>query len=208
MKILTQIAALLVMAMAAQALPQAASMEDAMVQAAEQNRDILVDFTGSDWCTACVHLRSQIIGSEEFEKTYGERFVMLAVDFPRNPTAQAAIPEEERQLREQMLKGYGIEGLPAVVLMDAKGMPYEIICGTRHTPAEYIALVEAGLQKRATRDAAFAEAANQTGRAKAKTLANGLKALPRPCRKHYHAERAIIDSAKKGKKKPKNPPQQ
>lgn len=196
MKILTKFTALLVLAMGAHALPQAPTIDDAMVQAAEQNRDILLDFTGSDWCTACVHLRTQIIGSEDFEKAYGEKFIMVAVDFPRNPNLLASIPEEVRAQRNQLLSSYRIEGLPAVVLLDAKGLPYEIIKGTRHTPAEYIALVESGLKKRAARDAAFSEAAGLTGRAQAKALAAGLRALPLVCRKLYEAERAIIDAAK------------
>lgn len=194
MKIISKIAALMALAMVAPALPEAPSMEAALTQAAEQKKDIFVDFTGTDWCTACIHLRSKIVESAEFEKAYGDQYILVSVDFPRNPQLVAQIPDDEKRRRENLLTSYHIEGLPGVVLMDDKGMPYEIINGTRRTPADYIALVEAGVQKRAARDAAFAKATGLTGMEKAQALAEGLKALPAPCRDKYVAEIDAINA--------------
>lgn len=195
MKMVSKIAALLAFSMAATALPEAPSMEAALAQASEQKKDIFVDFTGTDWCTACIHLRSKIVESDAFEKAYGDKYVLVSVDFPRNPQLVAQIPDEEKRRRENLLSSYRIEGLPGVVLMDEKGMPYEIINGTRRNPEDYIALMDAGVQKRAARDAAFAKAATLTGMEKAQALAEGLKALPVPCRDKYLAEIDAINSA-------------
>lgn len=194
MKMLTKIGALIALAMTAPALPEAPNMEAALAQAAEQKRDIFVDFTGTDWCTACIHLRTKIIESEAFEKAYGEKFVLVSVDFPRNPQLVAQIPDDEKRRRENLLTSYRIEGLPGVVLMDEKGMPYDIINGARRTPADYMPLVEAALQKRADRDAAFAKAATLTGMEKAQALAAGLMVLPEPCRDKYVAEIDAINA--------------
>lgn len=194
MKMLTKIGALIALAMTAPALPEAPNMEAALAQATEQKRDIFVDFTGTDWCTACIHLRTKVIESEAFEKAYGEKFVLVSVDFPRNPKLVAQIPDDEKRRRENLLTSYRIEGLPGVVLMDEQGLPYEIIHGARRTPEEYMPLVEAGLKKRAERDAAFAKAATLTGMEKAKMLAAGLMALPEPCRDKYIAEIDAINA--------------
>lgn len=194
MKTLTKISALIALAMTAPALPEAPNMETALTQAVEQKRDIFVDFTGTDWCTACIHLRTKVIESEAFEKAYGEKFVLVSVDFPRNPKLVAQIPDDEKRRRENLLTSYRIEGLPGVVLMDEQGLPYEIIHGARRTPEEYMPLVEAGLKKRAERDAAFAKAATLTGMEKAKMLAAGLMALPEPCRDKYIAEIDAINA--------------
>lgn len=191
---LTKIGALIALAMTAPALPEAPNMEAALAQATEQKRDIFVDFTGTDWCTACIHLRTKVIESEAFEKAYGEKFVLVSVDFPRNPKLVAQIPDDEKRRRENLLTSYRIEGLPGVVLMDEQGLPYEIIHGARRTPEEYMPLVEAGLKKRAERDAAFAKAATLTGMEKAKMLAAGLMALPEPCRDKYIAEIDAINA--------------
>lgn len=194
MKMVSKIAALMALAMTASALPEAPSMEAALTQAAEQKKDIFVDFTGTDWCTACIHLRSKIVESALFDKTYGEKYILVSVDFPRNPQLVAQIPDEEKRRRENLLTSYRIEGLPGVVLMDGNGMPYEIINGTRRTPEDYIPLMEAGIQKRAARDAAFAKAATLSGMEKAQALAEGLQALPVPCRDKYVAEIDTINS--------------
>lgn len=188
MKILTKIGALVALAMAAQALPEAPDMETAMQQAAEQNRDIFVDFTGTDWCTACIYLRTKIIESPAFDAAYGDKYVLVSVDFPRNPELVAQIPDDEKRRRENLLTSYRIEGLPGVVLMDEKGLPYDVINGTRRTPEEYIALVDAAVKKREARDAAFAKAATLTGMERAQALAEGLNALPVVCRDKYVAQ--------------------
>lgn len=184
----------MVLSMAAQALPEAPDMETALQQAVEQKRNVFVDFTGTDWCTACIHLRDKIVESEAFEAAYGDKYVLVSVDFPRTPELVAQIPDEEKRRRENLLTSYRITGLPGVVLMDEKGMPYEIISGTRRTPEDYIAMVDAGVQKREARDAAFAKAATLTGMEKAKALAEGLNVLPEPCRDKYVAEIDFINS--------------
>ncbi len=195
MNIISKLGTLLALAITAQALPEAANLDAAKAQAAQEKRDIMVDFTGTDWCTACIHLRTKIIDSAAFDKAYGERFVLVSVDFPRTPELVARIPDEEKRRRENLLTSYRIEGLPGVVLMDAKGQPYEIINGARRTPEEYMPLVAAGLEKRALRDAAFAKAAGLSGMEQAKALAEGLMALPVACRDKYVAEIDIINAA-------------
>ena len=195
MNILTKVGAMLALAMMAPALPEAANLDEALAQAGEQKRDIFVDFTGTDWCKACIHLRSQIVESEAFEKAFGEKYVLVSVDFPRTPALVAQIPDDEKRRRESLLTSYRISGLPGVVLMDEKGMPYDIINGTRRTPEEYIAVMNEGLQKRAARDAAFAKAASLTGMERAQALAEGLNALPAPCRDKYSAEIDLINEA-------------
>ena len=195
MKTIAKIGALIALAMTAPALPEAPDMESALAQAAEQKKNVFVDFTGTDWCTACIHLRSKIIESATFEKAYGDDFILVSVDFPRSPELVAQIPDDEKRRRENLLTSYRIAGLPGVVLMDADGMPYEIINGTRRTVEDYLPLMEAGLQKRAARDAAFAKAATLEGMAKAQALAEGLNVLPVACRDKYSKEIDLINAA-------------
>lgn len=194
MKIKTMIlGALMALSCSAVALPEAETMEAALVQAKAEKRDVFVDFTGTDWCTACIYLRTKIVESAEFEEALGKDFVLVSVDFPRSPDLVAKIPDEEKERRENLLASYRIEGLPGVVLMDAYGNPYDIIAGARPTPAEYIALVKAGQAKKAARDAALQKAASLTGTERAKALAEALKALPEACRDKYVG---IIDEIK------------
>lgn len=182
------------MATAALALPEVATMEEALAAAKEKDCQVFVDFTGTDWCTACIHLRTKIVESPEFEAALGDKFVLVPVDFPRTPKLVAAIPDDVKREREALLASYKIEGLPGVVLMDSNGLPFEVINGTRRTPADYIPLVQAGLDKLAARNAALAAAEGKSGLERAQALDVALKALPEVCRDKYKDIIAEINS--------------
>ncbi len=187
MKTITKLAALLALVSPALALPEVATMEEAVASAKSKNCNIFVDFTGTDWCTACIHLRNKIVNSAEFEAAFGDKFVLVPVDFPRTPELLSKITPQEMKEREALLYSYKIEGLPGVVLMDSEGLPFEVIHGTRRAPADYMPLVQAGLDKLAARDAALKEAATKSGMERAKALDAALKLLPEVCRDKYAA---------------------
>jgi len=193
MKTITKIVLLLALAGPALALPEVATMAEAVASAKEKNCNIFVDFTGTDWCTACIHLRNKIVNSPEFEKAFGDKFVLVPVDFPRTPELLAKITPEEMKEREALLYSYKIEGLPGVVLMDSRGLPFEVIYGTRRTPEDYMPLVQAGLDKLAARDAALKAADGKTGLARAAALDAALKVLPEVCRDKYASVIAEIN---------------
>lgn len=185
MKLINTTLALLAMAIPAFALQQMPDMESAITKAQAEKKNIFVDFTGTDWCTACKHLRSNIVESKEFEAELGDKLLLVEVDFPRTPALVAAIPEKEKLRRESMLALYRIQGLPGVALLDENGMPYDVIQGTRRTTKEYIDLVKAGFAKRDARDKILAEAASLKGMEKARALAKALELMPEGCHHKY-----------------------
>lgn len=185
MKLIKTTLAMLAMALPMMALTEMPDMESAIAKAQAEKKNIFVDFTGTDWCTACIYLRNHIVESKEFEAELGDKLLLVEVDFPRTPALVAAIPEKEKLRRESLLALYRIQGLPGVALLDENGMPYDIIQGTRRTAAEYIALVKAGFAKRDARDAIFAEAKNLQGMERAHALAKALRLLPEGCHHKY-----------------------
>ncbi len=151
-------------------------------------RDIMLEFTGKEWCPPCIHLRTKILETPEFEAAVGDKYVLVEVVFPRLPAAVAAIPEEQRNANEKLLVHHRIEtGLPTVLLLDEKGFPYAQIAGARRSTAEYLKELEAAAAVRAARDAAFARAAGLQGMERAAALAEGLNAIPENCRDKYPA---------------------
>lgn len=169
-------------------MPQAASVEAAMPVAQAEGRDIMLEFTGKEWCPPCIHLRTKILETPEFEAAVGDKYVLVEVVFPRLPAAVAAIPEEQRNANEKLLVHHRIEtGLPTVLLLDEKGFPYAQIAGARRSTAEYLKELEAAAAVRAARDAAFARAAGLQGMERAAALAEGLNAIPENCRDKYPA---------------------
>lgn len=170
------------------ALPQADSVEAAKLLAREQGRDIMLEFTGKEWCPPCIHLRTKILETAEFDKAVGDKYVLVEVIFPRLPSAVAAIPEEQRNANEKLLVHHRIEtGLPTVLLLDAEGFPYAQVAGARRTTAEYLKALEEAAAVRTRRDAAFARAQGLQGMERATALAEGLNAIPENCRDKYPA---------------------
>lgn len=171
----------------AMALPEFPTTEAAMKAIANDGRSIVLDFTGTDWCTACIHLRDKIIETPEFEKALGDKLVLVEVDFPRTPALKEQISPDEWERRENLLASYALEALPAVVLLDGQGLPFGVIRGTRPSPTAYIPLVEEALKARDARDKALQDAAALEGMEKAKALAAALNLLPVECRDKYAA---------------------
>lgn len=157
-----------------------------MPLAKEQGRDIMLEFTGKEWCPPCIHLRTKIMETAEFEQAVGDKYVLVEVIFPRLPSAVAAIPEEQRNANEKLLTHHRIEtGLPTVLLLDAEGYPYAQVAGVRRTTADYLKALDEAASVRTKRDAAFARAEGLQGLERAAALAEGLNAIPENCRDKY-----------------------
>ena len=186
MKIYTILLTFGMLVSSAWALPKAESVQTAMPLAADEGRDIMLEFTGKEWCPPCIHLRTKILETAEFDKAVGDKYVLVEVVFPRLPEAVAAMPESQRNANEKLLDYHHIQtGLPTVLLLDAAGRPYAQVAGARSTTAEYVKALEEAAAVRSVRDAAFARAEGLQGLERATALAEGLNAVPPHCRDKY-----------------------
>src|SRR5215510_5062596 len=59
-------------------------------KAKAENKLVLLDFTGSDWCGWCIKLKREVFDQPEFAQFAGSRLVMVTVDFPKNQTLSFA----------------------------------------------------------------------------------------------------------------------
>ncbi len=91
--------------------------KESLEAAAKDNRPILVDFTGSDWCSWCVKLDKDIFSKDEFQSFAKENLVLLELDFPNSKPQSADIKAQNAELQ----KKFGVNGFPTLVLLDSKG---------------------------------------------------------------------------------------
>lgn len=89
----------------------------ALRTAKEQQKRVLVNFTGSDWCVYCRRLQAEIFSRPEFTAWAKEHVVLVELDFPRNKKLPAELTEQNEKLQEQ----FSVEGFPTVVFVDADG---------------------------------------------------------------------------------------
>jgi thioredoxin-related protein len=96
-----------------------ADFDEAVTIAKREHKDLLVDFTGSDWCGWCIRLHKEVFEFESFLDGAEESFVLVALDFDSNGTAKKTDPNPKRN--DELQKKYGIQGFPTVLLMTPDG---------------------------------------------------------------------------------------
>jgi thiol-disulfide isomerase/thioredoxin len=90
-------------------------LDAAKAQGVKENKPVLVDFTGSDWCPPCKTLHKIVFESAEFAAA-ASQYVLVELDFPNK---KPQTPELKAKNREWQKK-YGISSFPTVLLIDAK----------------------------------------------------------------------------------------
>ncbi len=91
-------------------------LDEAKKVATKENKKLLVDFTGSDWCGYCMKLHKEVFATEEFEK-FAKDYVLVELDFPRRKEQPAA----EKAKNQAAQKKYGVNGFPTVIIMNTAG---------------------------------------------------------------------------------------
>ena len=89
----------------------------AIASAKGTNRLVLMDFTGSDWCSWCVKLNKEVFSQPEFQQFAKDNLVLVELDFPRSKPQT----DEEKARNEALAKKFGIQGFPTIVVLNADG---------------------------------------------------------------------------------------
>jgi thioredoxin-related protein len=92
-------------------------LPQALVKAKAENKKVLVDFTGSDWCPWCIKLKKEIFQQDAFVEFAKKNLVLVEIDFPRTKAQSAELKKTNQALSKQ----YGIEGFPTVLVFDSQG---------------------------------------------------------------------------------------
>ena|SRR5437879_5991888 len=89
-------------------------------KAVKEDRLILINFSGSDWCGPCIRLRKEILESSAFENYAKDHLVLVRADFPRQKKNQPDAAQIKRN--EALADKYNPEGkFPFTLLVDKNG---------------------------------------------------------------------------------------
>lgn len=147
----------------------------ATAQAREEKKPILMDFTGSDWCTWCIRLRKEVFELAAFKEAAPKRFVLLELDYPQD---ESKVPPAIREQNAALQQKYAIQGYPTILLVDAEGRPFARTGYQKGGPEEYLKHLGRLNENLEKRDAAFQKASSAKGLDKAKALKEGLDEVP------------------------------
>jgi thioredoxin-related protein len=91
--------------------------EEAKAKAKAENKPILINLTGSDWCGWCIKIEKEVFSSKEFKEYAAANVILMEADFPKKKELSADLKKQNEALKKQYLAG----GYPTVWLLDAEG---------------------------------------------------------------------------------------
>lgn len=160
-------------------------IKSAIAAGKEKDKDILLLYTGSDWCPPCKKLEQEIFETDAFRNEAPNMFELVMFDFPKTKQLPPPIVTQNKEWAEK----YGISGYPTIVLIDAKQRPYAITGYREMDAEEYLGMLGEFRQKRMRRDEAFDKALiTDDKKEKAKLLDQAMSEMDEDIARLYYEE--------------------
>lgn len=85
-----------------------------------KHQNILLNFSGSDWCGPCIRLKKDVFETDAFKDFSSNSLVLLRADFPRNKKNK--LTNEQLKHNEALAEKYNADGkFPYTILLDPQG---------------------------------------------------------------------------------------
>lgn len=90
-------------------------------RAADEQKYMLLNFTGSDWCGWCIKLDNEVFSQTAFQDYANKELVMVKLDFPRRKQLSPGVVQQNDGLQEK----YGVMGYPTILIVAPDGSTVE-----------------------------------------------------------------------------------
>ena len=111
----------------------------AQAQAKAENKIVLMDFTGSDWCGWCIKFHKEVLDTPEFQAYAAKNVVLVELDYPHKKVQSADLKKTNAALKTQ----YDIHGFPTLLVLNQNGKEIGRQVGfSQGGPAAFIAKLE------------------------------------------------------------------
>jgi len=96
------------------------NFEEAKAEAVKNDKYILINFSGSDWCIPCIKMEKGLFDTETFCHFAANDLVLVKADFPRLKKNQ--LSKKQTALNEALAEKYNPHGtFPLTLLVDKEG---------------------------------------------------------------------------------------
>ena len=103
------------------------NFDEALAQAKESKKFVLVNFSGSDWCGWCKKLDREMFSKKEFKDFAKSNLVCVLLDFPR----QKPQSKKQKEANQALMEKYAVQGFPTVLLFSPQG---DMVAKTGYEP--------------------------------------------------------------------------
>ncbi|MEZ5009739.1 MAG: thioredoxin family protein [Chitinophagales bacterium] len=122
---------------AAQEVNWLTSFDDAKSISAQENKYILISFSGSDWCVPCAKLERDLFTTEEFASFVASNLILLKADFPVRK--KNLLSEEQQKHNEALAEIYNPKGsFPVMVIVNDQGKIIGYVSHPKSSTEAYI----------------------------------------------------------------------
>ncbi len=116
------------------------SFEFASRRAELENKLVMANFTGTDWCPFCIKLEDEVFHTPEFESWARENVIPLKLDYPK----KKKLAREQAQQNQELLERYNqyIGGYPTVLFLNPQGDVVAKMGYAKGGPTQWISKAE------------------------------------------------------------------
>lgn len=76
--------------------------EELTKQAKSENKNIVIYFSGSDWCTICMKFKKKVLQEKEIRSLLDDNYVYYVADFPQLTQLKEAVVKKNEALAEKL----------------------------------------------------------------------------------------------------------
>ena len=115
----------------------------AQAQAKAENKMVLLDFTGSDWCGWCIRLHKEVFSQPEFAEYAKKNLVLVEVDFPR----MKKLSDAQKAANDALQQKYKVQGYPTIIVLNGEGKQVGELGYMKGGPPAFIAELDKAKKK-------------------------------------------------------------
>lgn len=119
--------------------------DTALSKATQEDKPLILVFSGSDWCAPCIKLDRTVWQSDEFKKHAAQNYVLYKADFPRKK--KNLLPTEILGKNKELAAEFNSKGyFPLVLVLDEKTNILGTTGYKKYGPKKYIQLLDSFLK--------------------------------------------------------------
>jgi len=117
--------------------------------AAEKKLPLLLNFTGSDWCSWCKLMDEKVFSQEKWAAYAKDSLLLVWIDFPND---KSLVPEKFVTRNTSLKDDFGVKGFPSFFLLDDNGKTKlgQLGADQEITPEKFIATIKTLLKNRSS----------------------------------------------------------
>lgn len=113
--------------------------EEAFSQAQRSGKEVLLIFSGSDWCIPCIQFNKKILADSSFQRFAQEKLVLLEADFPQRKRIPATLKTQYESLADEFNPN---GAFPQIVLLTPARRLVAQVPFRQQTAADFITEVQ------------------------------------------------------------------